>query len=1170
MRGAFETISGGLEFDSVEKTVVSQTLGTLTDPTDTTIGRYQLLQQIGEGGFGVVFMAEQQEPVKRKVALKIIKAGMDTREIIARFEAERQALALMDHPNIAQVLDGGAATNGRPYFVMELVRGIPITQYCDKANLSTHERLELFIKVCRAIQHAHQKGVIHRDLKPGNVLVTLHDGESVPKVIDFGVAKALGQKLTERTPFTRLEQMIGTPAYMSPEQAGLRGLDIDTRSDIYSLGVLLYELLTGVTPIDAEALQRGALEEIRRMIQEIDPPKPSTRLLTLGERLIEVARHRRAEPAALSRLIRGDLDWIVMKALEKDRNRRYETANGLALDVQRYLGDEAVFARPPSAGYRLQKFVRKHRTAVAVTTGFALLLTAATVVSGLLALRANREGTRASKSEIEARATLGFFRDKVLAAGRPKGEAGGLGYDVTLKAAINAAESNIASSFANAPLVEASIRNAMGDSYRYLGEYSNAVRQYERALALRSFHLGREKPETIQTMYGLAAGYHNVGHRNEAFRLLEEILRTSKGKFGPDHPQTLAAMHGMAIVYDDAGRKNEALQLFEQTLKLRKAKLGLEHPDTLRSSAALAGAYLDARRDDEAIRLMEETFRLSRAKLGPDHPDSLSCMNYLASAYFTVGRYSEALPLFEATQKLHNSQLGPDHPDTTRTLYTFASALHFEGRLEEAIPLYEESLKLSTSKLGSAHVAVIELMWRLACAYNQSGRLDHALILSEEALNLMWSTLGPNHPETLHVMSLVAQAYEQVDRPADASSLFEELLKLQRDKLAPDHPDTIDSMNRLAHAYCRSGRQEQALPILENALKTSEAKLGADHPDTLTAMGNLAALYFSMGRPIDALPVFEKSLRLTKAKAESDYSYAVHTMNTLASAYRASGRLGEAIALYEEIFALKRSELGASHSDTVVAMGDLALAYLEGQRFKEASGLYEKVLEHCEARNGPNNSSTVTAMNNLAWAYKGAGRLDEALFLFKQTLSRTSGDLNDLGRVTFMSSLALTYRDLQKFADAEILYRDLLAHHRKNSGADSTELASTLGSLGECLLRQDEYAQAEPLLRESLAVFEVKLPDSWKTSQIQSRLGMAMLGQGRFAEAEPLLVRSYDALTAQEQQIPALSRNIVKDTGDRLVQLYEAWGRSDRAAEWRKRLPESTPPENITPNPLKP
>src|SRR5207247_1484286 len=346
----------------------------LNERTGMMIGRYKLLQQIGEGGFGTVFMAEQLEPVQRKVALKIIKAGMDTREIIARFEAERQALALMDHPNIAQVLDGGTTASGRPYFVMELVRGLPITAYCDHDSLSTSERLDLFIKVCHAVQHAHQKGVIHRDLKPSNVLVTLHDGEPVPKVIDFGVAKALGQRLTEKTLFTGFQHMIGTPAYMSPEQAALSGLDIDTRADIYSLGVLLYELLTGALPFDADTFRKAALDEIRRMIRETEPPKPSTRLQTLGDKLMDVAKQRHTEPAALSRLIRGDLDWIVMKCLEKDRTRRYETANGLAADLHRHLENEPVVARPPSNLYRFDKLVRRNKLAFAAAGAVALAL----------------------------------------------------------------------------------------------------------------------------------------------------------------------------------------------------------------------------------------------------------------------------------------------------------------------------------------------------------------------------------------------------------------------------------------------------------------------------------------------------------------------------------------------------------------------------------------------------------------------------------------------------------------------------------------------------------------------------------------------------------------------------------------------------------------------------
>lgn len=361
----------------------------IAEKPGSKIGPYKLLEQIGEGGFGLVFVAEQQEPVKRKVALKVIKPGMDTQQVIARFEAERQALALMDHPNIAKVLDAGATESGRPYFVMELVRGIPITDYCDKNQLAPKERLELFVTVCQAIQHAHQKGIIHRDIKPSNVLVTSHDGKPVAKVIDFGIAKAIHQQLTDRSIYTNFAQMIGTPLYMSPEQAEMSGMDIDTRSDIYSLGVLLYELLTGTTPLDRKRLANAAYDEIRRLICEEEPPKPSTRLST-SESIASVAAQRHTEPVKLSKLMRGDLDWITMKCLEKDRTRRYETANGVARDIQRYLCDEPVEASPPSATYRLRKLFVRNKGKVVAASLILLVLLAGIAVSTWQAIRATR------------------------------------------------------------------------------------------------------------------------------------------------------------------------------------------------------------------------------------------------------------------------------------------------------------------------------------------------------------------------------------------------------------------------------------------------------------------------------------------------------------------------------------------------------------------------------------------------------------------------------------------------------------------------------------------------------------------------------------------------------------------------------------------------------------
>ena len=346
------------------------------------IGPYKLLEQIGQGGFGTVYMAEQTRPVRRKVAVKILKPGMDSSEVIARFEAERQALAMMDHPNISRVIDGGTTETGRPYFVMELVRGIPLTAYCDEARLTTEERLKLFIDICKAVQHAHQKGIIHRDLKPANVLVTMHDDKAVPKVIDFGIAKAVSQQLTDRTLFTGYQQMLGTPLYMSPEQAQMSGIDIDTRSDVYSLGVMLYELLTGTTPFDRESISKASFDDLRRIIREQEPPRPSTRITTLeAQARSTVAGLRRIDERQVSNELRGELDWIVMKALEKDRNRRYESASAFAADLQRYLDDEPVQACPPTLVYRLTKIGRRHRAMIGTAAALTVVLVVATAIS---------------------------------------------------------------------------------------------------------------------------------------------------------------------------------------------------------------------------------------------------------------------------------------------------------------------------------------------------------------------------------------------------------------------------------------------------------------------------------------------------------------------------------------------------------------------------------------------------------------------------------------------------------------------------------------------------------------------------------------------------------------------------------------------------------------------
>jgi eukaryotic-like serine/threonine-protein kinase len=790
-------LEGGKGWEGLKRLLSTPIPAAIPEQPGGTVGNYKLLEQIGEGGFGLVFVAEQERPVRRKVALKVIKPGMDTREVVARFEAERQALALMDHPNIARVIDGGTTESGRPYFVMELVRGIPITDYCDRHHLGPRERLELFVSVCQAVQHAHQKGIIHRDIKPSNVLVTQQEGKPLVKVIDFGVAKALYQPLTEKTIHTQFAQVLGTPLYMSPEQAEVGGLDIDTRSDIYSLGVLLYELLTGTTPIDRKRFLRAAFDEVLRIIRKEEFPRPSTRLSALGDTASTVAVNRGLDVKRLSQVLAGDLDWVVMKALEKDRGRRYDSASAFAEDVERYLHDQAIVARPPSKAYQFKKFVRRNRGPVLTSAIVAAALVTGIALATWQALRATRAANseRLAKNEAVARgqeteAVLKFVEDRVFAAARPEGQQGGLGRDVTLRNALEYALPYVDQSFPGQPLIEARLRHTLGDSFRLLGDLRTAAAQEEAARNLYVQYRGPDHPDTLRATFSLAATYNDSGRLQDAHELHEKVLAIN-----------------------------------EQLLAVQKTTLGRDDPETLKTMKNLANSYAALGRADEALTLRQQTLALEEARVGKDDLETLHSLYNLGLSYFSMGRYGDARNAWQEMIARTKAKFGADHPDVIFPIQGVLACDTALGRPADAVKLCEQALGIAKSKLGADHVQTLALMLGLAACYDAAGRHAEARKLKEETLAIEKVKLGIDHPNTLRSMNDLAESYRIFGNPADALKLRQQALDLAKAKLGADHQDTLFIMDGVAGDLAAVGRDAEALQLIDECLQRTSGKV---------------------------------------------------------------------------------------------------------------------------------------------------------------------------------------------------------------------------------------------------------------------------------------------------------------------------------------------------------
>jgi serine/threonine protein kinase len=844
-----------------------------------TIPGYRILGVLGRGGMGVAYKAWDLR-LKRLVALKTIRSGDSADpEERARLRSEAETVARLHHPQIVQIYEVGEH-EGRPFCALEFVDGGSLADKLNGIPWPGDEAARLMVVLARAIHHAHMHGVIHRDLKPANILLErkseaqgpksvkeIPDSVSEfefrfsdfhPKVTDFGLAKHLDVDTGQ----TKSGAILGTPSYMAPEQAAGNAKEIGPAADVYALGAILYEMLTGRPPFRA-----AAMLETLELVRSAEPLAP-----------------RRLQP----RLPR-DLETICLKCLEKEPEGRYQSAREIAEELERYLRGEPVRARPVSTVNRALRWCRR-KPALAAASGLAasamfcaLALAAGWAVQqSRAAIRLESEVMRAERAEQEAvvnaiqaqegeqkakrsahesLAVLSFFHDKVLTAARPEGKDGGLGRGATIRAAIDAAEPSISRAFADQPLVEAAVRHTIGTSYHFLGEPKLAVAQLELAMAQRRAHLGRNHADTLSSMNNLALAYRGAGLLDKAIPLAEETLALRKASLGPDDPDTLASINCLALVYRDAGRSAEALALFEVAFRLHKAKLGADDVETLRCLNNLAAAYRDAGRIADAFPLFEESLRLSTMKLGPDHPDTLNSMNSLANAYLDNARVSDAISLHEQTLRLRKVKLGPDHPETLLS------------------------------------------MRNLANAYRESGQISEAISLQAEAFNLYRTKLGPDHPGTLFCMNSLATTYWTAGRYAEAISLYEEQLKLTRVKLGPDHHGTISNMGNLAMAYGDAGRLSEAISLQEETLRLQKSKLGPDHIDTLATLDNLAEEYLYAGRIAESLAAYEEALKRMKSKLEPGHFLTLDTMRGLARArmarheYAAAEKvLGETLA----------------------------------------------------------------------------------------------------------------------------------------------------------------------------------------------------------------------------------------------------------------------------------
>jgi serine/threonine protein kinase len=1051
-----------------------------------SIGPYTLVDSLGEGGMGTVFLADQRAPIQRTVAIKVIKPGMDSEQVLARFNTERQAISMMNHPNIAQAFEVGTTDQGRPYFVMELVDGVPISRYCDEHRFNIHQRLELFVPVCEAVQHAHQKGIIHRDLKPSNVLVTGIENRSVPKIIDFGIAKAVSDPSNSQPNLTQFGQIVGTMEYMSPEQSRFNPHDVDTRSDIYSLGALLYELVAGSTPIQAHRLKDLAWDELARWIREEEPVAPSARIAADPNKQ-SICDLRRATPTQLQRDVRGELDWIVLKALAKDRSRRYQSASDMAKDIQRYLSNEPIEASPPSTTYRLMKYLHRNRLAigsVAMVTCALLLGLAGTTWQAREASRARaiaefqrdiaraesqkareaesaaaREAENVLKQSLYSRAIANFVNHHLLEFTDPDIEPD---RNISLRTVLDRAAISI-QALNDAPETQAAMRHTLAKSYLSLGEYAEARTHAEAAMELQNSALGETHPESLSTLI-LRAEIQlrccEYREANETFTRAVDLCRKSQGD---DHVLTLHGVRGQGISWAKLGRLTAARELFQELYRTQSATFGENHLDSLETRRELAEVSAAMGRHHEAIDAFTAIRNVAREKLGNAHPLTLKIESGVAASKIELGQYEDARKILQSVVGATAESLGDLHPETILRKSTLASISMKQGKLDESASLQRKLLAMAEDRLGQKHLITIQIATSLADVLNEQGAIDEAKSLYENALSVSEQLLEPNSLQSLKLrfQSVSNLAFE--GNHDEALLRWNEIFEVQKSFYGLSHPDTLRNRSAMAGIWMAQGRYAEAKTVLNEIATTTRDTFGENHPLELQARSKLASIAGLEGKIEECIEWFRSNL---DACHKAYGAKSPITIEALINYSESLSRLGfhtQALRIHEELLTAVKEVFGSNHRAIFRVLDGMATSLNALARYDEAKKLSRQLFEVRSKNLGKYHPLTLSSANVLGCCLLNAGNVSEAESFIRGAAeaSREHFGADFPTTLQYTQNLA-TLLSMQKKSDEPIeMFRDLIARMTRTLPPEHAEVLVAKARYAAALSFQKRFHEAK-------------------------------------------------------------------------------------------------------------